>query len=116
LSIWQIAEQVFSSPSVGLFLLFGNAIGACLAAVVFSMSVVSVPYLLDRDVDFMTAMTTSLRAVARNPLAMLAFAFAIGCLIVASVLTLFLGLLFAMPIVGHATWHLYRLTVDDPAA
>jgi uncharacterized membrane protein len=115
LTIFQILAQALSSPSAAWFLIVGNIVGAALAVVVFAMSVVAVPYLLDRDVDFMTALVTSIRAVIRNPLAMLTFAFIIGCMIGASLLTAFLGLVVAMPVIGHATWHLYRMTVDDEA-
>jgi uncharacterized membrane protein len=113
LSLWQIMGQALSSPKAALFLMAGNTVGAVIALVVFAMSVVAVPYLLDKDIDFMTAMTTSFRVVQRNPLAMLTFGFMIGCMMAASLLTAFFGMFFALPVIGHTTWHLYRMAVDD---
>ncbi len=103
-----------SADAIG-FLLLGNAVGAVLSAVAFVISVVAVPMLLDRDVDFMTALATSIRACWRNPISMLFFASAIVMLIGLSALTGFLGLLGALPIIGHATWHVYRRTVVHKA-
>lgn len=94
-----------------VFLLLGNVIGAVISTVLFSLSVVSFPLVLDRDVDFVTAMITSVRAVILNPGPMLIFGLIIAAALVLSVLTGFLGLVIAMPVLGHATWHLYKRTV-----
>jgi len=100
-----------------MFLLVGNVIGAILSTVLFSLSVVSFPLVLERgDVDFVTAMITSIRAVALNPGPMLLFGVVIGASLLLSVLTGFLGLVLAMPVLGHATWHLYRNCVVPPDA
>ncbi|HEX2839885.1 DUF2189 domain-containing protein [Hyphomicrobium sp.] len=98
-----------------MFLLVGNVIGTILSIVLFSLSVVSFPLVLERDVDFVTAMITSVRAVTLNPRPMLLFGLIIGVFLLLSVLTGFLGLVFAMPILGHATWHLYRKAVAPEA-
>lgn len=98
-----------------LFLLIGNIVGAILATILFSLSVVSFPLVLDRDVDFVTAMITSVRAVAANPLPMLLFASIIVMLLFISALMGFLGLFVTLPVLGHATWHLYRRTVAPSA-
>lgn len=95
-----------------LFLAIGNVIGAILATVLFSLSVISFPLVLDRDVDFVTAMITSVRSVARNPWPMLLWAAIIIALLIVSSLPLFLGLIVSLPILGHATWHLYRRVVE----
>lgn len=98
---------------VGAFLIAGNGIGAVLAALVFSISVIGLPYLLDRDVDFITAATTSIRAVLESKLAMLVWAMIIGAMLLISVATGFLGLLIALPVAGHphgisiAEWWMY---------
>jgi uncharacterized membrane protein len=67
--------------------------------------------LLDRDVDFVTAMITSVRAVVMSPVPMIGWAAVIVVLLVASAMPYFLGLLLTLPVLGHATWHLYRRIV-----
>lgn len=116
LPIGEMLSRALDSPRIMTFLLVGNVIGAALATVVFAISVVAVPYLLDKDTDFMTALTTSLRAVARNPVTMLTWSATIGFLAFISVLGLFLGFFVTLPVVGHATWHLYRRVVIHPEA
>ena len=93
------------------FLAIGNAVGAALSLILFSLTVVSFPLLLDRDVDFVTAMITSVRAVVTNPLPMIGWAAVIVVLLLVSALPYFLGLVVTLPVLGHATWHLYRRIV-----
>lgn len=95
--------------SEGLALLVvGTCAGAILAAAVFAISVVSVPMLMERDVDFMTAIMTSLIAVWRNPKPMLLWAWLVAFLTACGLATLYIGLIVTFPLVGHATWHAYR--------
>ena len=94
-----------------LFLVIGNAIGAVLSITLFSITVVSYPLILDRDVDFVTAMITSVRAVAASPGPMLGWGAVVVMVLILSALPLFLGLLVTLPVLGHATWHLYRRIV-----
>jgi len=94
-----------------LFLAIGNLDGAVLSLILFSLTVVSFPLLLDRDVDFVTAMVTSVRAVVMSPLPMIGWAAVIVMLLIVSVIPYFLGLLVTLPVLGHATWHLYRRIV-----
>ncbi len=91
-----------------LFLAIGNAVGAALSLILFSLTVVSFPLLLDRDVDFVTAMITSVRAVVTSPLPMIGWAALIVVLLAVSAMPYFLGLVVTLPVLGHATWHLYR--------
>ena len=99
-----------------LFLLVGNTVGAVLSLMLFSLTVVSFPLLLDRDdVDFVTAMITSVRAVTTSPLPMIGWAIVIVVLLFVSALPFFLGMLVTLPVLGHTTWHLYRRVVA-PAA
>jgi uncharacterized membrane protein len=86
--------------------------GALLAALVFSLSVVSLPMMLDRRVDTVTAMMTSLRVVRENPGAMILWAILIVDLVVVGFATWFIGLAILFPILGHATWHAYRELVE----
>ena len=93
------------------FLVVGNVEGAVLSLILFSLTVVSFPLLLDRDVDFVTAMITSVRAVVMSPLPMIGWALVIVVVLIVSVLPFFVGLLVTLPVLGHATWHLYRRVV-----
>jgi uncharacterized membrane protein len=95
-----------------LFLAIGNAVGALLSLILFSLTVVSFPLLLEREVDFVTAMVTSVRAVVTNPLPMIGWAAVIVMLLIVSALPYFLGLVVTLPVLGHATWHLYKRIVE----
>lgn len=106
-----VLDTILTTPSGLLFLVLGNTAGALIAMAVFSISVISFPMLCDRDIDFVTAMTTSVRLVVENPKAMLCWAALIGILSGLSVLSVFVGLLVVLPVIGHATWHLYRRAV-----
>lgn len=110
-SVQEFVSVVLTTPEGWAFLAVGHVIGAILAVVLYSLTVVSFPLLLDRDVDFVTAMITSVRAVALNPVPMLGFAAVVIVLSVAAMLPLFLGLVVVLPVLGHATWRLYRRTV-----
>jgi uncharacterized membrane protein len=100
-----------------LFLAVGNLIGAVLSVILFSLTVVSFPLLLDRDdVDFVTAMITSVRAVVTSPAPMIGWAGIIVVLLIVSALPFFLGLLVTLPVLGHTTWHLYRRIVEPAAS
>ncbi|MGJ8623791.1 MAG: DUF2189 domain-containing protein [Yoonia sp.] len=83
-------------------------VGAVLAFLLFALTVVSLPLVLDREVDFVTAMLTSLRVVRANLLVMLVWASVIAVLSLLALLPWFLGLMVVLPVLGHATWHLYR--------
>lgn len=109
-------EAVFTTPTGLVFLLIGNLAGALIALFVFSISVVSFPMLYDRDVDFVTAMVTSVRLVTENPRAMILWCAVICILTGLSLLSFFLGLFVMLPIIGHATWHLYRRAVEPGEA
>ncbi len=87
-------------------------VGAAMGALLFSLTVVSLPLLLDREVDFVTAMMTSVQVVMANPLPMLLWAVLIGVSMILALLPWFLGLTVVLPVFGHATWHLYRRALD----
>lgn len=104
--------KVITTTNEGMmFLLTGNLVGAALACILFSLSVVSFPLALDRDVDFVTAMITSVRAVAASPAAMLFWGIIVAVILALSALPAFLGLIISLPVLGHATWHVYRRAV-----
>ncbi|MFZ5609490.1 MAG: DUF2189 domain-containing protein [Pseudomonadota bacterium] len=89
-------------------LLVGTAIGGAIAFLVFAMSAVSVPLLLERDIDAVSAIATSFNAVKRNFWPMLLWALLIALFTAIGIATLFVGLVFTFPLLGHATWHAYR--------
>lgn len=96
----------------GLKMIFAElVIGAVLAMILFSLTVVSLPMLLDREIDVITAMIRSMQSVRENFVAMLVWAFIIAALSLLALLPWFLGLLIVLPVLGHATWHLYRRVI-----
>lgn len=103
-----LSWQALATPE---FIALYFATGLVLAAMVFSISVVSIPMLMDRRVDILTAAFTSIRAVRHNPGVMLHWALLIAVLTFAAMAAGFIGLLITMPLIGHASWHAYRETV-----
>jgi uncharacterized membrane protein len=110
-SLPQFITVVLTTNEGLVFLALGNLVGAALSLILFSLTVVSFPLLLERDVDAVTAMITSVRAVIMSPLPMICWAAIIVVLLAVSSLPYFLGLLVTLPVLGHATWHLYRRIV-----
>lgn len=102
---------VFTTPEGWTFLAVGHLVGAALSVILFSLTVISFPLLLDRDVDFITAMIASVQSVLKNPLTMLGWAAVIVALLIIGMAPFFLGLLIILPILGHASWHLYRRVI-----
>jgi uncharacterized membrane protein len=111
-SLHEFLSVVLTTTEGLSFLIAGNIIGAALSMILFSLTVVSFPLLLDRDVDFVTAMITSVRAVVTSPGPMIGWALVIVVLMIVSALPFFLGLLVTLPVLGHTTWHLYRRLVQ----
>ncbi|MEM6376464.1 MAG: hypothetical protein AAF686_09495, partial [Pseudomonadota bacterium] len=85
---------------------------AVFALVLFMITVISLPLLLDREVDFVTAMLTSIRVVLDNPAPMLGWGILVAGLTFVAFIPAFLGLFVVLPLLGHATWHLYRQIVE----
>jgi uncharacterized membrane protein len=107
-----LVGDVFFQPDSVPFLVFGTAAGAILALVVFSVSAVSIPLIVDRQTETITAILTSLRAVQQNWQAMMLWAGLIVIFTAAGIATLFVGLAVTLPLIGHATWHAYRAVVE----
>ncbi len=103
---------VFYTPQGWTFLAIGTCVGAFLSGVLFSVTVVAMPMLLDRETNFVSAMLTSIRVVTENPVVMLGWAAIISVTMLLSMAPAFLGLVFTLPILGHTTWHLYRRAVS----
>jgi uncharacterized membrane protein len=107
--------SIFSSENGLLLMLAGNAIGFCFALIVLATTVIAFPMLLDRDVGAVAAMETSLRATLVNPVPIACWGLIVAALLIMGTVPLFVGLAVVMPILGHATWHLYRkMVVDEP--
>ncbi|WP_299641223.1 DUF2189 domain-containing protein [uncultured Ruegeria sp.] len=104
-------NAVFFTPQGWIFLAVGTCVGAFLSAVLFSVTVVAMPLLLDRETNFISAMLTSLRVVSESPVVMLGWAAIISVTMLLSLVPAFLGLIFTLPILGHTTWHLYLRAV-----
>jgi uncharacterized membrane protein len=102
---------VFLTPEGLVMLAFGTAVGAVFATLLFCLTVVSLPMLLDREVDFVTAMLTSFALVRENPAVMLGWGLLIAACLFLGMLPAFLGLFVVLPLFGHASWHLYRRAI-----
>lgn len=100
-SLWGMEDSV-------VFILSFLGVGLLFALIAFITGVVTVPMLLDRKVDIVTAATTSIRAVAKNPKTMLLWAITITVIVGLGLITFNLGLIVAMPLIAHASWHAYR--------
>jgi len=100
--------SVFLSGESPLFLFTGIAVGALIAAFTFTISVVSVPLLMDRQIDLFSAIQISIQAVRSNWQPMALWACLIVMFVGIGIVTFYIGLTVTMPLVGHATWHAYR--------
>lgn len=110
-SVTAFLHEVFTTRHGWTLILLGNLIGSVFSAVVLAISVISFPMLLDRDVSAATAVRTSIRAVAKNPGTMALWGLIVAAALVIGFLPLFFGLAVVLPVLGHATWHLYRRVV-----
>jgi uncharacterized membrane protein len=103
--------RVFDTPQGWQLIVLGNGVGLIFAVVVLGISAISFPLLLDRDVGAITAMLTSVRAVWTNPLPMAVWGLIVAASLAIGAVPFFLGLAVVVPVLGHATWHLYRRVV-----
>jgi uncharacterized membrane protein len=110
-SIDQFAADVFATRPGWILIIVGTGIGFLFAVLVLAISAISFPLLLDRDVGAAVALFTSIRVVVANPVTMALWGLIVAALLVAGSLPFFLGLTVVMPVLGHATWHLYRKAV-----
>ncbi len=110
-SMVSFAGDVLTTPAGWTMIAIGIGTGFLFAVAALLISVISFPLLLDRDVGLDTAVRTSIRAVAANPGAMALWGLIVAVMLVLGSLPLFLGLAVVMPVLGHATWHLYRKVV-----
>ena len=110
-----VPTLLFTPHGLGL-LVVGTIVGGILAMIVYAISAISVPLLLTRRIDAVTAMSASLEAVVDNPKPMALWAALIAGSMALGIATLFVGLIVAFPLIGHATWHAYRSLVTDSSS
>jgi uncharacterized membrane protein len=110
-SIGAFLRDILTTGAGWAMLVAGCAVGFLFATMVLATSVVSFPLLLDRDVGLPAAVITSMRVAAANPVPIAAWGLIVTAGLVVGSIPFFLGLIVVMPVLGHATWHLYRRTV-----
>ena len=115
-SFAQFAHDVLFTREGWTLIVVGNLVGFLFAAVALTISVVSFPLLLDRDVGAAVALLTSVRVVVANPLTMALWGLIVAALLVLGSLPMFIGLAVTLPLLGHATWHVYRKAVAPSPA
>ena len=111
-SIEECARQIFTTPAGWGLIIVGCGVGFLFAVLVLAISVVSFPMLIERDISAMTAIHTSVRSVIANPVMMAMWGFIVAGALVIGALPFLFGLAVVMPVLGHATWHLYRKVVE----
>ena len=109
-------QDVLSTGRGWILIVVGGLVGFCFAALVLAVSVVSFPLMLDRDVGLVPALEASLRVTRANPLAVASWGLIVAVALFLGSLPVFFGLAIVMPVLGHATWRLYRKAIErDPA-
>ncbi len=112
-SIGGFFQQVFTTSAGWTLILVGCGVGFVFAVVVLTISVISFPLLLDRNVGAVVAVQTSIRVVAVNPVTMALWGLIVSGALILGALPFFVGLAIVMPVLGHATWHLYRRVIEN---
>ena len=108
----QFLEQILFTTPGHVLIVAGIGLGFVFAVIAMMISVVSFPLLVDRDVGLDTAIKTSVHAVMKNPVTMALWGLIVATALVVGSIPLFIGLVIVIPVLGHATWHLYRLLVQ----
>jgi uncharacterized membrane protein len=114
-STTSVMEAVFNPKNIEFVLVY-LAVGGVFAALVFGLSVVSIPMILDRDTDAISAVLTSMRVVLTHTAVLVLWGSLLGTLVVAALWPWALGIIFVGPWLGHASWHAYRGSVDWEAS
>jgi uncharacterized membrane protein len=111
-SVMGFADQIFSTNAGWSMIVIGSGAGFVFATVVFTLSVVSFPMLLDDGASPIAAMQTSIRAVVANPFTLGLWGFLVAAILLLGAVPFFFGLAVALPVLGHASWHIYRKVVE----
>ncbi|MEM6682042.1 MAG: DUF2189 domain-containing protein [Pseudomonadota bacterium] len=107
-------DFALGTPDGWMFLAVGSCVGAVMALALFSVTVIAIPLLLDREIDVMSAIIVSIKAVFESPAVMLGWGVVVTFAALTGIATGFLGLALIFPVLGHTTWHLYRrLVLED---
>ncbi len=110
-SLTAFVNEVVGTPQGQALIVWGNLIGFGFAVIVLATSVIAIPLLLDRDVGAAVALQTSVRVVRRNPIVIAVWGMLVVAVLLLGALPLLVGLAIAVPVLGHATWHLYRRAI-----
>jgi uncharacterized membrane protein len=108
----QFVRDLFTTAAGWQLIVVGNLVGLVFAIVAMMLSAITFPLLLDREVGAATALSTSIRLVQKNPVTMAVWGVIVAALLLIGSIPLFIGLAVAIPVLGHATWHLYRKAID----
>jgi uncharacterized membrane protein len=111
-SAGQFVKSLFTTAAGWRLIIIGNLVGLVFAIAAMTVSVISFPLLLDREVGAATALSTSIRLVQENPATMTLWGVIVALLLLIGSLPFFIGLAVVIPVLGHATWHLYRKAID----
>jgi uncharacterized membrane protein len=111
-SLGQFVTDLFTTTAGWQLIIVGNLVGLCFAIVAMMLSAITFPLLLDREVGAATALLTSIRLVRKNPVPMAVWGLIVAALLLIGSVPLFIGLAVVIPVLGHATWHLYRKAID----
>ncbi len=111
-SFVEFGRLLFTTPAGWTLIVVGCGVGFFFALASFTVGVVSFPMLVDRDVGVATAIQTSIRAVAANPVTMAVWGLIVAAALVIGSLPVLIGLTVVLPVLGHSTWHLYRKLVE----
>ena len=112
----EFASMILDTPQGHNLIVVGNVVGFLFAVLAFALSVVSFPLLLDRNVGVPVAIATSVKAIVKNPVTMALWGLIVALGLAIGSLPLFFGLAVVMPVLGHATWHLYRRVVEPDSS
>lgn len=111
-SIGDFITLLFTTTEGWTMMIGGNLVGLMFAAVVLTVSAISFPMLVDKPVELETAVATSARAMAHNPVTMVKWGLIVAAFLVIGSIPMFVGLAIVLPWLGYSTWHLYRRAVD----
>ncbi len=111
-SAMAFASDVLTTPAGWTMAWLGIGVGAIFALIVLVTTLTSLPMLIDRPVGLPVAVATSLRVARKNPLAVIGWGVCVAALLLLGSLPLLLGLIVVLPLLGHGTWHFYRLAID----
>lgn len=112
-SVAEFVNLIFGTPRGWVLIIVGNTVGFAFSLATLGVTVVSFPMLLDQSVSLSTAIATSLQVVQKNPRTMLIWGLIVAGVLAAGMIPLFVGLAVALPLLGHASWHLYRRAVEN---